>query len=247
VWELLLKHKLNETEALELQRRGAINAAAGRRPELKELPAELKNAIGVMLAQRRVYQHIPRSMSGLKAEENIRGIVDVQDGKVILKQKHRTVENGVRVRAFSKELSKEKPEKLLGLQNKTGKLGRIKGALVIKENFGVALDPQPQVIPHHAVWRTIMRLREKNGGNHPRILRLGQLIYIPRGIYRGHWMIRSIIGGDEIKLRLSYPDTVKGSHSKTGEVRDNVYLNTLIKDGLVILEASYTATPAENG
>ena len=55
----------------------------------------------------------------------------------------------------------EKKTKLLGPSPASGegKLKQLKGALKVKDNYGVALDPEPKVIPHREVWKELETLK----------------------------------------------------------------------------------------
>jgi len=76
----------------------------------------------------------------------------------------------------SKKSTNERVGKLVGL--KPGKLAKNKSVLVIADNYGVAIDPSPLIIPFHKVSQRLQKLREKNDGKMPRVLRNGMLIRI---------------------------------------------------------------------
>jgi hypothetical protein len=133
-------------------------------------------------------------------------VVGEKDGEIVLRQRIRQLD-GTRP---LKETT-ERPGKLLGLNpTKPSDLQRQKGALVIPDNFGVALDPTPTVIPYHKVWPRLQELKAKNGGKMPRVLRNGQIIRVKDGTYKGTWRILSIKNNKTgIKLDLGQPDTVR--------------------------------------
>ena len=62
---------------------------------------------------------------------------------------------------------------------------------MIPDNFGVALDPQPTVIPFHKVWTRLQELKKANGDKIPRVLRNGQLIFESPEVvfYKGIWRV----------------------------------------------------------
>jgi hypothetical protein len=150
-------------------------------------------------------------MDGLRVEQNTWRVVAVKDDEVILRQRIRQPD-GTR----PEKITEEKPAKLLGLKptDGNGKLAKNKGVLVIPDNFGVALDPQPTVIPFHKVWPRLQELKKANGGKMSRVLRNGQLIRVKDGTYKGVWRILSIKNkkGGVINLDLGQPDTVRSMY-----------------------------------
>ena len=149
---------------------------------IDDLPPAIKAQIRQRLAEKRVVQHIPADMSGMKVEENTRGVVRVVNGKHELNPPH--------------DKGALPAKKLVGLQPEAGK-GKLtpqRGVRVITDNFGVAiLDNNPenrfQIIPwfkvHPRIYKGIgaeKSLVEQNGGTPPRILRNGMLIRI--GMFR---------------------------------------------------------------
>jgi hypothetical protein len=231
VWELILKRNPNDLEKRQLEALGVFGFNAERRFEMRDLDDNLKNQIRQRLAEKRVVQHIPARMDGLRVEQNTWRVVAAKGDNVILRQRIRQPD-GTR----SDKTTEEKSSKLLGLNptNGTGKLAKNKGALVIPDNFGVALDPQPTVIPFHKVWTRLGELKKANGNKMPRMLRNGQLIRVPRGSRAGIWKVMSIKDTEAygIALNLALPDRVKLD-------RGNAPIETLIRDGLGVLDCSF--------
>ena len=91
---------------------------------------------------------------GLRVEQNMWRVVSVKDNEVVLRQRMRQPD-GTR----SDKIAEEKPGKLLELNpvNGVSKLGKNKGVLVIPDNYGLALDPEPSVLPFHKVWSRLQR------------------------------------------------------------------------------------------
>src|SRR5205807_2073350 len=92
------------------------------------------------------------------------------------------------------KIAQEKSVKLLGLSPNggNGKLKKNKGVLVIPDNFGVALDPQPAIIPFHKVWTRLQEIKTANSGKWPRVLRNGQIISVSGGKnFQGTWRVFS--------------------------------------------------------
>ena len=127
--------------------------------ELVDLPAFFKKQIAGALAETRVVQHVPAEMRGLRAEQNPWRLLHVQDGEATVTQRIRQAD-GTRPR----KVKKENVGKLLGLapHGQSAKLTANKSVLIIGENFGVALDPEPEIIPFHKVWHRLAELRKKN-------------------------------------------------------------------------------------
>jgi hypothetical protein len=71
----------------------------------------------------------------------------------------------------------------------------------------------------------------------PRVLRSGQLVVVPRGRYRGIWRIFSAKAN--LKVDLGWPDAVR-MKSKGLDVRGNVLLSTLLRDGMKIADKRLT-------
>ncbi|MCP5537581.1 MAG: hypothetical protein H7A51_15280 [Akkermansiaceae bacterium] len=89
---------------------------------------------------------------------------------VLTARERKLIERGiVKIRA-------EKLGKIVGLEK--GKLSNNKAALLISENYGLALDPQPVIIPFHNVSQRLKQLKEANNGSSPRVIRNGMLINI---------------------------------------------------------------------
>jgi hypothetical protein len=175
-----------------------------------------------------VVQHVPAEMSGLVAEQNPWRVLEVVDGQATITQRMRQAD-GTR----PKKIDTQKVGKLLGLapDGDSAKLKANKSVLVINGNFGVALDPEPQIIPFHKVWHRLQEIRKANKGKPPRVLRNGMLVGLSAGSEdrRGLWRICSVknnAGG--IALDLSRPDECRATWI-------NVRLKSLVRDGLAVL------------
>lgn len=141
--------------------------------------------------------------------------------------------------------------KLVGLESSTpdkkSKLRSLKAAKIIGDNFGLVLDPEPQVIPFHKVYAHLQTLKKSNGGKQPRVWRNGQVIHVPRAgkksDYRGYWRIKSIKDGqrDGILLDLLRPEHVK-SQSKVDYYKPGVRIDTLLEAGTELQEMPLTGS-----
>jgi CRISPR-associated endonuclease Csn1 len=241
LWLAMTKRRPTPQEAALLKATGLYKADAEGRMHLDELPLELRNQLRQRLAEKRVVQHVPADMSGVKTEENTRRVLRVrEDGRVDLcQQAPRDTKTGVRPPPKTTE---EAAGKLLGLNpaNGGGKLKPQKGVRVITDNFGVAiLDHAPEggekfvIIPWHKVWPRLQELEAKNSGKMPRVLRNGQLIRVPRGTRAGIWRVISTKNTEAygLALDLSSPDNLKLD-------RGNAPIGKLCEDGLEIVKCA---------
>lgn len=232
-WELLVRRRLNTEQQkrareifktyVEFEKDGTLR--------LIDLPKTYKEQIRRRLAERRVVQHIPADMSGMHAELNTWRVVGIENGEALLRQRIRQPDGSRPLKG-----KKEKVGKLVGLA--PGKLQRLKAALIIGDNYGLALDPEPTVIPFHKVWVRLRKLREKNGGRPVRVLRNGHLI---RFMEKGEpqvWRVFSIKNTARgIMLDLGLPDSTSAS-------RCGNRVASFLKAGMEIVDGSYVGLSA---
>ncbi len=229
-WELLVRRRLNSEQQgrakelfknyVEFEKDGTLR--------LIDLPKTFKDQIRKRLAERRVVQHVPADMSGMRAELNAWRVVSVENDNALLRQRIRQPDG---TRPLKEK--KEKTSKLVGLR--PGKLQKLKAALVVADNYGLALDPEPQIIPFHKVWVRLRELREKNGGRPVRVLRNGMLIHMPQGRYAGTWKVFSVKNNSSgMALDIGRPDVVRLLNKSEGS-RINVLLASLLRDGMSVL------------
>lgn len=241
VWELILKRNPNDSEKRELMALGVFGFNSENRFEMRDLDNRLKEQIRQRLAEKRVVQHIPARMDGLRVEQNTWRVVAVNDGEATIQQRIRQADNSRPVKR-----TEEKITKLLGLEpaNGAGKLRANKGVLVIPDNYGVALDPQPTIIPFHKVWSRLQDLKNANGGKMPRVLRNGQLIRVTAGKYTGIWRVFSAKNNASgMAVDIGQPDVVRLKNKTEGH-KINVLLATLIKSKVTIVGAPLTGIAA---
>ncbi len=223
LWEAMVVRSPSAQQKQRLHATGFYEFDQHDKPQFKELPAELKNQIAARLAEKRVVQHIPADMSGMKAEENTRGVVKVEKGRVYLRQRTRDAKTG----KISVKETDEVVGKVVGLEPRggSGKLTPMKGVRVIADNFGVAIldqvtNPEDKfiILPWHKVWHRLGELKAKNGGKAPRVLRNGMLIRIgkfrvlkpTRILENSVWAVDSVGDFDGvIKVDLKPCDTVR--------------------------------------
>jgi len=244
LWELMSRRRLgNEADRKEFQRRARQPITFSEKGDWKitDLPPELKKQITERLAERRVVQHLPYTMRGLKVQQNTWRVLHADPNdpeKMVLGMSMRDAD-----KKRQPKTAKEKKSKLLGLNphQGTGKLARLKGSLIVEENFGVVLDPEIQVIPFMNVYQRLHELKEKNSGVLPRILRTGSVIRVQEGGYQGVWRISSIKDAKAGYLvDMLSPELVKAENKKAGCFM-NARLASLIKGKLSVLDWDYTA------
>lgn len=221
-WQLLLKRSLLPHEKNLLQSNMRNIAFDGSRAHLLDVPDEIKEQLRKRLLERRVVQHVPASMEGMRVEDNTRGVIsfDEESGKVTLQQQGKITE--------------EVPGKLIGFSVKDSKLRKQKGVRVIDSNFGVALtEPEPQIITWHKVWPKLKEI-EEHTGKWPKVLRNGMMVHVPKGRYKGVWRIFSTKAGARyLGLDMGAPDECFAS-------KREVMLKSLLKDNAVLLNCNLT-------
>ena len=239
VWELIVKRQWTPAEERELKALGVFDKDAEGRFQMRDLDSRLKEQTRQRLAERRVVQHIPARMDGLRVEQNTWRVVSVKDDEATLRQRVRAADGSRPV----KPPVTEKTTKLLGLEptGGSGKLKALKGALVIPDNFGVALDPQPSIIPFHKVWTRLQKIKATNAGKPSRVLRNGQIISVPKGRYQGIWRVFS--SKATMTLDLGAPDKVRLASKGDGQKRE-VQIKTLLKDGMTPVKTPLTGVAA---
>jgi CRISPR-associated endonuclease Csn1 len=245
VWELIVKRRWTPAQEKELLALGIFGRDSEGRLQVKDLEKGLKEEIGRRLAEKRVVQHVPARMDGLRVEQNTWRVVAVSAGEAKLRQRIRQPDGS---RPLKEAL--EKPAKLLGLAPTVGegKLRANKGALVMPDNFGVALvEPEPVIIPFHKVWPRLRELKSVNGGKPPRVLRNGQIVRVRGGKnFKGVWRVFSIKNNASgLALDIGAPDVVRLRNRTEGH-KINVRLATLLRDGMEVIRTPLTGVPVEN-
>ena len=180
-WKLLLKRNLSaeEKNRLKANMRNVEFDSKGR-AHLKDIPREIKEQLRKCLMERRVVQHVPSSMDGLKVDQNTSGIIGVDEktGKVKLHQGGKPTEPCV-------------PGKLLGYEIPESKLSAQKGVRIIDANFGVAICDVPEVIRWHKVYCRLNEIRERYG-KWPVVWRKGHILGVSNGRQAGVWRISGV-------------------------------------------------------
>lgn len=133
----------------------------------------------------------------------------------------------------------EKRSKLLGLEPINGSNGKLKAQKAVKiigENFGLALDPEPEVLQLSSVWKRLAELRKQCGGK-IRVLRNGDLIKLTSPDApekrRGVWRVMSVKNSKNgPALDLGRADQIGVSQQSWREVR----VASLLRDGMRIVK-----------
>jgi CRISPR-associated endonuclease Csn1 len=243
VWELIGKRNPTEAEKQKLIERGIYRKdAEGRLHLVNDLGDAVKTQIAEALKQKRVVQHVPKDLSGMKVEENTRRVVSITEGRAKLRQQVRDPKTG----KLSVKETEEPVGKLVGLRQ--GKLEKQKGVRVITDNYGVAiLDALPEgtpdaerfvIIPWHRVWHRLKDIKAQNKGKVPLIVRTGQGIHVAEGNFAGLWTVHSVKNNSTgMALDMGWPDVVTLANKTPGH-KINVRLASLLKGGLRVSDAS---------
>jgi hypothetical protein len=233
IWRALIERRPSPAQRLELETLGLGEFESTGGFRLHDLPESLKIQLRQRLAERRVVQHVPADMSGIRVEENTRGVIKREGGRVFLRQQKRNADGKLTVNTTS-----EPEGKVIGLaraDGKGGKLAEIKGVRVIADNFGVAilsdatLPPNERfvIIPHARVWEQLQELKKRNGGKPPQVWRNGQVMRLGKG-RPGKWRIFSIKNNSSgIALDLGSVEGIKATWI-------NVLLKSLLRDGGIV-------------
>jgi len=251
-WKLLVKRRLNADEQARAHElfKDYIKFEKDGTSHLIDLPRPFKDQIRRCIAERRVAQHIPAQMSGLPAQLNAWGVERIQEGRVWLHQSIRQPDG-----SRKKNLKDVDLNKVIGLspEEGNGKLKAIRGALILDQNYGIAIlekaeglpspkgksksraaSPVVEIVPYHKVWHRLETLKKTNKDCMPRILRSGQSIHVPRGTHTGFWRIFSVKNNaDGLAVALGDIDALHHRNDK-----QNVRILTLLRDGLRIVGSS---------
>lgn len=241
-WKILLKRHIPERERQRLRAKYPILAFSQSGdlsiPALP--PALLQSAVGA-LEQKRVVQHVPSRMHGISVEQTTWRILDASNpDQVKLDQQTRDAQTG----RLSRKTATEKASLLLGgpAAPDNSKLKAIKGAVKIDANWGLALDPEPVIIPYFKVFPRLRELRQQNHNRPVRVLRKGNLIRVAEGTLQGTWKILSIKSTRDFGLCLDLitADNPKDARADRQEYRANIALRRLLQAGLTILKPTLT-------
>ncbi|MCF7709114.1 MAG: hypothetical protein K9N52_09480 [Verrucomicrobia bacterium] len=136
--------------------------------------------------------------------------------------------------------------KLIGLtpeNDDESTLKRLKAVKIINTNYGLALDPEPQIIRFHKVYPRLRELRKQNNGKWPRVLRKGMLVRLQntfKSKHDGIWRIASVKG--TLHIDFIAVDSVQVK-SKGPNVWREVSLKSLGIDNIKILPKKLTGHP----
>jgi CRISPR-associated endonuclease Csn1 len=253
LWEQIVTRKVPASEAAAFKKTygwtGMLklappkNGSGAHRLEVLDLPDSYKKTLADRLAERRVVKHVPADMRGARLKLNSWRVVSIANGRVELRQrsfdpKKNDPDTGARRRRL--KYDHQAASKVVGLM--PGKLAQTKAALVISDNYGVAvLDSDAtssrdaiRIIRFHQVKKQIASLTSENGGVTPLIIRNGNTIAIANGSYAGTWRVFKITSAKHgVEIDLGQPDTIEVLDKTHGHKR-NVRLASLLAGGLTV-------------
>lgn len=242
VWQLLSLRKIPAAQRDFFQASLPVDIDAEGRWRLRGLlehHPDIDRQIRACLAERRVVQHVPADMGGIKIKQNTRGYSPAPDEKIRLRP------------GRDEEGNLQKAEiipasKAFGLTR--GKLARQKGVRVIADNFGVAVlrtateaeSTHFQVVRWHDVFRKMQAFRKTYGKDNVTLLRQGYRIDVPKGNYSGRWVIRGVTDNAKSGLivDITRTDFIPARVSGSPRCKCNVSLRTLIRDGATVVRSS---------
>ena len=233
LWRLLSRRRIGRSEDQAYIKRilgEMVSFSVDGAWSIKELNSEVRQSAVRAMQEKRVVRHQPRTFRGLMVEENTCRVLGSVEDDPLRKYIRR---NG--------RIERERESKLLGTSPKTedGKLASLKGALVVRSNFGLALDPEIRVVSYQRVWEQLNELKAKNRGRYVRIIRQGDLIRVNKGRYLGEWRVVSIKDAkQECKLDIAEADVVQ-LKSGVSWSRREVLFRTLLNNGLTVVKRNY--------
>lgn len=269
LWKAMAARSPARAEAEQLLATGLYERDSEKHLRLSDLPAALKNQIADRLSERRVYQHVSADMAGLKADQTVWRVVDFKDNHPSAQKLVRAIRIAKLDKDMAEDMAflahwkrkgkgVERPKnllketesyfveydivpkaKLMGLQ--PGKLQELKAVKVISENYGLALDPKPEIIPFAQVWRRLAELRAENDGKPVRVLRKGSLFRVGQGKFAGEFKVFSIKKNHNgLSLDIGPRDIPRPLNKMTAQGHYiNVLLSSLLKGGLEIMDTDY--------
>ncbi len=250
VWQALALRRFSEKQLQQLRglaEGSTLRVDNERHVHLSPLPASVRKSLEVALREERVVTHVPADMSGAKLEETTWGVLKVENGIASLRQRSRTHEDGKRTSVVKQGPKySEAVSKLVGVspQGKS-KLSDIRGARIIAANYGVALLPTPEIIPHHCVYKRLAELRKKFGDF--KVLRKGQLIRLcgykdPKR--DGVWQVVSTKNNQKrgALLDLQRPSSARSMSETHGDNWKEVSIKILMDYEFILLSGRYTSS-----
>ena len=256
-YSLLCKRHATEEEKHILESTGLF-FFKGNEHFLRRIPDELRNNIKSVLAEKRIKYHLPKTKRMFLVEDTLRGLVPERklpkdrdenmvyvwknalkknsDGAETCTKAKKTIESCKRGKAFG-----------FAPSSTNGKLSALSAVKLCNGNFGIALTANPEIIRGISVWNTIGKIKKRNGGVMPEILRNCDIIEINKGIYKGRWVVKSVKDESRgITLDLSKCDSAVSLKEKNTTLtkdwqKRSALLRTIMASGLRVIRSSYTA------
>jgi CRISPR-associated endonuclease Csn1 len=244
LWRFLSSRKIPKDHWDDFRLLAPVEIDAEGRWRLRELlkhHPELDKRIRACLAERRVVQHVPADMKGVRLEQNTWRVEKIDRDRVHLRQKG--PRNAKGIREVPKKRDEIETAKAFGLIH--GRLHSVKGVRVLDGNFAVAVlrnpgvpdDQRIHIIRHNRVFHALNELKKMNGGSLPWLFRAGAIIDVPSGSRKGRWRVVSPKKSEAygISLDLAALDGTKVA-------KGNAPVETLLKDGMRLLSANYAGS-----
>lgn len=242
-WKILLKRHIPEGERQRLRAKYPIlSFSKDSDLSIQGIPNALLQSAVEALEQKRVVQHVPSRMHGLAVKQTTWRILDASDPNQVKLEQQERDQTG---RPSPKNSEKKKAHLLGGpFAPENSKLKAIKGAIVIEDNWGLALDPTPTLIPYFKVFPHLRELRRLNGNRPVRVIRKGDHIHVEQGTYKGTWKVLSVQFQARIGECLNFIVADNPQESKGGrpELCRNIALSSLLRGGLTILKPTLTGS-----
>ena len=256
LWKAMLRRNktpgevglLLQTGVFKRREHRDIQGASHPDATLCDLPDAVKQNLANRLREIRVVQHIPADQSGGVLEQNPWRVWKIHDNPedsatfVTIRQRTSSLENGVR--KYEKKEEIVRATKLVGLR--PGKLKKNMSVLQISENYGLALEPTPMIIPFHSVSERLRKVRRASSRRDISILRKGMLIRILKNPpqnqqdYTGIWRIESCKDNKSgPALDIVRPAYIKPVNKVTWAGM-NKNIEPFVKAGLEILRPALT-------
>jgi hypothetical protein len=265
IWRALVQRRKTDAENALLLSTGIFKIDAHQQAHLQDLPQDLRQSISQKLAECRVVQHLPSTMSGLRTEDTVWRVLSLEDKHPYAKRLRRWAEDAgvtipeqnapqvLLVRRIRKGGAGAKAPTNLLHEGRTywwawelvsrNKLiglrqpGKLHKVKGAKQIFeNYGVQLSPE--PQVIPFRQVHQ-RLVQSGKFP-VLRKGQLIHVPKGRYQGTWKVFSTKDNNSgVAVDLGFADLVRLA-SKGKRQKREVRLNTLIKDGMTIIRPPLT-------
>ena len=237
VWDLMVKRRQTEEEQLFLRANGPFAWDSHGHLTLQRLSPAVERPIRAALGELRTVRYASKRLGRTALKETQWRVEKIENDRVFLRQGHGKTAN-------HKNLS---ITAVYGLNPSggDGKLLRNNAVYQIDENYAIALTTPPKLIRNCFAWRELQALAAKNGSKVPRLLRRGNLIYIPSGERKGLWSIDSLKESKQkgVLVDLSYSYNASTDDDSRCRWRE-VAITRLQKENAIFPRYRLTGVPA---